>query len=98
MAVGVKRNADVGMPEHLRDSLEVDAFSEQERGARVPEVVESHVGQPSSPQKRLPAPVVGIFGVNGSPERLGTGGRTPSRSCSSPPATRLAPGGADGMG
>jgi hypothetical protein len=49
VAVGVQRDGDARVPEHLRDYLGVPAFRQQQRGTGVPEVVEPYVGQPDPP-------------------------------------------------
>jgi hypothetical protein len=43
----------------------VDALRQEKRRAGVPEVVEPYVGQPSTPQKRLPVLVVEIVAPDG---------------------------------
>ena len=41
MRVGMERDSDVGVTQHLRDDLEVDVLREQQCRARVPEVMEA---------------------------------------------------------
>ncbi len=60
MAVDVQRDRAARMTQHLRDYLRVDALRQEKRRAGVPEVVESYVGQPASPQERLPVLVVEV--------------------------------------
>ena len=45
MRVRVKGDGDAGVPQHLGDHLRVHVLGEQERGARVPEVVEGYLRQ-----------------------------------------------------
>jgi hypothetical protein len=45
MAVGIQGYGDAGMTNHLRDYLWVYVPAEQQRGARVPQVVEAHGGE-----------------------------------------------------
>ena len=51
MAVGIQGNGDAGMPQQLRDNLGVDVLGEQQRGARVPEIVKAYLGQPGPPEQ-----------------------------------------------
>jgi hypothetical protein len=44
--VQVKRDANVGVPEHLADDLGVHPAAEQQRGQRMPQVVEADTRQP----------------------------------------------------
>jgi hypothetical protein len=43
--VGVERDGDAGVAQHLGDHLRVHVLGEQERGARVPEIVEAYLRQ-----------------------------------------------------
>src|SRR5215211_3136217 len=70
VAVGVQRDGDGRVPEHLGDYLRVDAFSQEERRTGVPEVVEAYVGQPGPPQERLPVLVMEVV----APDRCATPG------------------------
>ena len=53
MAVGVERQADLGMAEPLLDHLGVDALREQQRHAGVAQVVEADVRQTGPREDRL---------------------------------------------
>ncbi len=55
MRVGVERDGYAGMAQHLGDHLRVHILGEQDRGARVPEVVEAYLGQPRPLEQRLEA-------------------------------------------
>ena len=44
MAVGVQRQDDAGVPQHLRDEFDVHALGEQNRCRRMPQVVEADIG------------------------------------------------------
>jgi hypothetical protein len=46
MAVGIQGDGYACAPQHLRDNLGVDVLGEQQRGARVPEIVKAYLGQP----------------------------------------------------
>jgi hypothetical protein len=41
MRVGVQGDGDAGMTQHLRDDFEINVLREQQRGARMPEIVGS---------------------------------------------------------
>src|SRR5258706_12090069 len=45
MRIRVERQADLRMPERLHDRPRIDALGQQERGGRVPQIVEANVGQ-----------------------------------------------------
>jgi hypothetical protein len=45
VAVGVQRYGYRGVPQHFTHDLRVNAFREQQRRARMPEIVEPYVGQ-----------------------------------------------------
>jgi hypothetical protein len=46
MRVGIERDSDVGVTQHLRDDLGVDVLREQQCRARVPEVMEGRFYEP----------------------------------------------------
>ena len=53
MTVGVQNHGYAGVAEELLHKLDVDAPAEKQRGARVPQVVETDVGQTRPLQERL---------------------------------------------
>ena len=51
VGVGVERYRHGGVAQELLDELGVRSFAQQQRRARVPEVVESHMGEVRLPQE-----------------------------------------------
>jgi len=58
--VGVHRDGDRRVPQHLLHCFGVDAFGEEQRGAGVSQVVEPFVGEPCPLEQRLLGAVVEI--------------------------------------
>ena len=56
MAVGIKRDGDLRVTEHLLNDLRVHAFSQCQGCGRVAEVVETDPGQTGLLQQRLKGP------------------------------------------
>jgi hypothetical protein len=50
--VGVQRDGDSGMPQEFLHVLGMDIARQEQRGARVPEIVESYLGQARTLQER----------------------------------------------
>ena len=59
------------MPEHLGDDLGVDVLGEKQRGARMTEVVEADLREPSALQESGEVPVSEIRGVDYAPDLVG---------------------------
>jgi hypothetical protein len=51
VGVGVERNRHCSVAQELLDELGVRSFTEQQRRARVPEVMEAHMGEIRLPQE-----------------------------------------------
>ena len=68
VGVGVHRLRYGGVPEHLLDYLGIRAFTEKDRGAGVPEVVEPYPGEPGSLQERPEGAVGEVAHVHGRPD------------------------------
>jgi hypothetical protein len=68
--VGVQGNGYGGVPKHLGHYLRVDVFGKQQRGACMPKVVETYLGQSRPPEQGLEAVCRDEATVEGLP-RLG---------------------------
>jgi hypothetical protein len=65
VGVGVERYRHCGVAQELLDELGVGSFTEQQRGARVPEVVEADVGEIRLPQEGGERTLAHVGGVEG---------------------------------
>jgi hypothetical protein len=86
VAVGIERLGHMRMAERLHDDARIHALGEQQRRARMPQIVKSHIGQLRRGEQRfeLPRDVPRLKGV---PTALVN---TKPRSCQCPPAARRA--------
>ena len=72
MRIGVQGHGYGGVSQELLHELGMDASSQEQGGAGVPEVVEAYFGQTGILEERFEGPVYEVFGVDGrSNERKG---------------------------
>jgi hypothetical protein len=76
IGVGVQGHRYGRVPEELLDELRVDPSAQEQRGARVPDVVETDVGQASLLEERLEGTLDQVLGVQGRSRRV-----TPRPAC-----------------